>query len=1076
MPANLAILSDPTKNTCPSFEDEEYSAIRQALIAGHQGPDAMTDEAAVAKLKETWTNSNARKIEAWNQQEAQRKEREAEEERAAQEAAAAEQERKRMEKEAEDEAERKAAEKKKPKINSFDANKSISSYIEPRPSSFAINKLDNLGYVELDYFTDRGCRQAQEEVEQASHNTTFGLTSLGGNGASDSGGLGLQPLSSLRPLKGIRRDQDLSWSETVSAKNTMISWMFKSKAWPEQHVQCTAKFFWALENHPIRKTSALGDRIVVVYGARARREWFDALERNEGFNLALIDESLMRSIADEVLEAARRAETEAVKRSVGRPRGSGKQKAVVETGPKRPPGRPRGSGKRKRADSEQDSDDLGVLQVKRGPGRPPKNVLGRVSVINLQGQKIRVAGNGRYNQAFMLEGSSSRSGSGLSNSSITSRQRSPLPTNVFSVHPRPTLPLPRTQAQAPQTTLPTHIEAEVVPLEPGEDPQHFVCDVDGHDVDEDVDDDDGDGSHCLENEASGEGIGVNEERPSGDEEEDEVDPDDALQDNPLSNESQKREPRAPWLLVVFNSLSAEARKRTTKGVPLLYTETQSFWFVHKSAYLILRAAGFPIPQLLYNPRFFLWDPLALETVPCPYCKTPLVRHGQISYPRQVVDFDSPFWIIGFRYRCPSCRHAKSNQHTVTFQSWDSRIIKVLSPPLAAEFPAELSWRSGMSRSLAEWMRSCFQAGMGAKQFTDVILAQHTLYHDKRRLQYLHTIVPRTLSTWIQNQKFAACLPYDDRSPEGFHGFVPSASWFRMIYDRMIEEHQSEILQHTAMLPLNVGAIDHSFKFSKQLARAKHEPVFPGLLTITNENGEIRTCHLVTTTGHSQSEPILMSATESLDMYGHPQPSAMYTDNISGDKALLEDAFNSALTQDVISVGEKYTHLEKLEIPPEVSVLVMKTVPQIDEVCKSILDDVLRGGEPVAIGFDSEWNVDYLANDRIRHQGPTALVQFAYRNAVGDMIAEGYLPSQLRAVLESPKVLKVGRMIDTDVANLRATGGITGPLHGIVDLAKLAKQRCVINSIRTTSLADLVARVLHRQLVKNSSEKISNTLF
>ncbi|KAF9054764.1 hypothetical protein BJ165DRAFT_1337496 [Panaeolus papilionaceus] len=147
------IMSDLTKDTCPSFEDEEYDLIRQTLIAGHQGPNGMTNEEAIAKLRESWTKSNEKKIEAWNLQETQRKEKEAEDERLAREAAEGEETKRRLEKEAEEEAERKALAKKKLKINSFDTSKSIGSYIEPWPSSFALNKLANLSYIELDYFT-----------------------------------------------------------------------------------------------------------------------------------------------------------------------------------------------------------------------------------------------------------------------------------------------------------------------------------------------------------------------------------------------------------------------------------------------------------------------------------------------------------------------------------------------------------------------------------------------------------------------------------------------------------------------------------------------------------------------------------------------------------------------------------------------------------------------------------------------------------------------------------------------------------------------------------------------------------
>jgi hypothetical protein len=91
----------------------------------------------------------------------------------------------------------------------------------------------------------------------------------------------------------------------------MIHFMSKSNLWPLSHMECIAKFYVALETHPIRQTSH-GNRIVAAYAGRARREWFDALKRDEGFNLAIIDPELMKSVADEIKDFSRDEEMAAV--------------------------------------------------------------------------------------------------------------------------------------------------------------------------------------------------------------------------------------------------------------------------------------------------------------------------------------------------------------------------------------------------------------------------------------------------------------------------------------------------------------------------------------------------------------------------------------------------------------------------------------------------------------------------------------------------------------------------------------------------------------------------------------------
>jgi len=293
------LVSDPTKDVCPAYEDEAFEDIRAALVARHDGDHPMTTEEAVAKLQAAWQKSHEKKVTRWNQQLDGERQRQAEETQRATEEA----ERRRQLTEKEEEERRRKVERTKPKINSFDPNKSIGSFIIPRPSAFALNRLDKLDYVELDYFTTRGCKNAHAEHELTTNHNTYGLTSLGES-------LALQPLSSLKPSKNIRRDEDLSWDEMVMAKNNMLHFMSVSKLWPPAHMECIAKFYYALETHPVRQTRH-GNRVVTAYAGRARRQWFDALKRNDGFNLAKIDHGLMANITDEIKDAVRDEETRA---------------------------------------------------------------------------------------------------------------------------------------------------------------------------------------------------------------------------------------------------------------------------------------------------------------------------------------------------------------------------------------------------------------------------------------------------------------------------------------------------------------------------------------------------------------------------------------------------------------------------------------------------------------------------------------------------------------------------------------------------------------------------------------------
>jgi hypothetical protein len=78
-------------------------------------------------------------------------------------------------------------------------------------------------------------------------------------------------------------------------------------------------------------------------------------------------------------------------------------------------------------------------------------------------------------------------------------------------------------------------------------------------------------------------------------------------------------------------------------------------------------------------------------------------------------------------------------------------LDVLPPHLAHEFPAHLSHRSRISKTLFSWMRSCFNYGMGSKQFSDALHSQHILCHDLLELQYLESLANRLLSSWISKK-------------------------------------------------------------------------------------------------------------------------------------------------------------------------------------------------------------------------------------------------------------------------------------------------------------------------------------
>jgi hypothetical protein len=208
----------------------------------------------------------------------------------------------------------------------------------------------------------------------------------------------------------------------------------------------------------------------------------------------------------------------------------------------------------------------------------------------------------------------------------------------------------------------------------------------------------------------------------------------------IAGSAARRHPLPEWLQKAFDIkvIESACAIRGPDGLPPLYRDHKTFWFPQQSTYFLLRSQSIS-PQDLYNPRFFLWDPaaLCLNGIPCPNCHVSLKPHGHIPQPRRCVDISGTFWMIGYRYHCPACVHPKSGKNTITFRSWNPRILAMLPRSLSIEFPVRLSHRSALSLSTLNLMRVCLQNGMGAKQFSDALRVLHIERYDILNLQYLH---------------------------------------------------------------------------------------------------------------------------------------------------------------------------------------------------------------------------------------------------------------------------------------------------------------------------------------------------
>ena len=159
---------DLTQAICLSFEDPGWEPLRQYIVNAHQGNQPLTLAEAAQQMRDTWAWENQIKVDAWNHQVQQDLGKQNDHNRAAHEA----QEAQAAQQEKEEEELHKEANKKKPSLNPFDSTHHVVKWIGARPVTYALNKLSNLEYVELDYFTPKSCKEASTNAYKSVSNDT----------------------------------------------------------------------------------------------------------------------------------------------------------------------------------------------------------------------------------------------------------------------------------------------------------------------------------------------------------------------------------------------------------------------------------------------------------------------------------------------------------------------------------------------------------------------------------------------------------------------------------------------------------------------------------------------------------------------------------------------------------------------------------------------------------------------------------------------------------------------------------------------------------------------------------------
>ncbi|KAF8877207.1 hypothetical protein BD779DRAFT_1448719 [Infundibulicybe gibba] len=286
------IAADPALEVCPDFALPFYEFIRSSLIAD-PGAQAQNHEEAAQALTDAWAAHNAQRCDDYTRQQDEleiqgpgRPEDQQEPPQIRQPT--------RPPSPVELEPERQPAQsnRRRPAPPTVRRDIIVSTNLQPRPSSFAISKLENFKYIDLWYFTRAGCSEAAAQAKAADNE---GLSLTGGHNNER---LGLRTTSTATASKNAILDEALPWGEFTQSRYAYLNYLPKA-GWPKELYTDMAAFFVRVETHPLARMGDMGQKVLLEYQARARRDWHDHAKRGEVFNIAELNEDLIKIIKDE---------------------------------------------------------------------------------------------------------------------------------------------------------------------------------------------------------------------------------------------------------------------------------------------------------------------------------------------------------------------------------------------------------------------------------------------------------------------------------------------------------------------------------------------------------------------------------------------------------------------------------------------------------------------------------------------------------------------------------------------------------------------------------------------------------
>ena len=584
-----------------------------------------------------------------------------------------------------------------------------------------------------------------------------------------------------------------------------------------------------------------------------------------------------------------------------------------------------------------------------------------------------------------------------------------------------------------------------------------------------------------------------------------------------------------WLLSYLANhefwIRAEASQEVCKKLGMLYK--------HRAYYRDVRVW---LPEVQYG-EYYMPSCVTCNSNSC------VARHTcfKKSPARYVVGISRGYDIMTWQYICHTCekRHSAKKKESIqngvnfvspgqyTFMGYNSTVLTTMPDGIGDDFPAILSYRSGLDKVVHRLMRPLFDRGIRPEGFSEILLELHSLQYTDDYLK--HERILRRKKFFTRDHDAAAMFSTFNNK-KLYAGYVPTGRYLLGAYKKYVASIKDHLDREVKKRGCRRLHVDGNAKIPKLLCRYNGFPLFKSLMTGTNEYREVRLCAFSVTEAHDQLEPAVLAMVQTMDNYGQQKIELATTDNAPRDHSFLVEKVPSLKgTQDQLDHYAQDLNNRRQETPndaaqgtasqcsqhsvphnnppPQASnhfnrgdqesmvrlsckthrvdcrpnYKVQSSVTGINDSCQAIRDLVILSEDHrKVLALDIEYDTTKNSNGWVTKAHKTALMQIGFQEASGMISCHMYqvfkmdkLPDRLVALFQDQRFTFVGSFVSGDLKRIGSDFGLEALMSTVkyINLGKYARERDIVPT-GSVGLEVLCSKVLGEVMDKSPGVRLS----